>query len=56
MRAESNLKYPEVFRIHGSTIISMVESTFFLKASAKDIDTRPLMRGVATSDMSNQVL
>ena len=24
MIAESNLKYPEVFRIHGSTIISMV--------------------------------
>ena len=24
MMAESNLKYPEVFRIHGSTIISMV--------------------------------
>ena len=28
MMAESNLKYPEVFRIHGSTIISMLLHTY----------------------------
>ena len=35
MMAESNLKYPEVFRIHGSTIISMVALNYKIMGVVK---------------------